>query len=194
MTDGPCRPDHPRATLWLMTADRFRPEMPGSQMHISHSAIIRRTPPVVFSWIADPAKAAQWQPDVVDYEITSQTADVVGTTFREQLGDEGRSMQMHGRVIAFDPGRQIAFDLRGAGIGVTSKYSVSPHGDATDIVVDLDVRVLGPLTRVLGPFLRPRLERRLTADVERLRVMCESADLSASSSEARRTIRPVLAV
>ncbi|HSL76369.1 MAG TPA: SRPBCC family protein [Candidatus Limnocylindrales bacterium] len=145
-------------------------------MRISHTAIIRRAPAAVFSWIADPARAARWQPDVVDYEITAEAPNVVGTAFRERLGDEAGSIDMRGRVVAYDPGRQIAFDLRGRGIQVTSRYSVRPYGNATELIVELAVRVLGPLTGLLEPFLRPRFERQVTGDVERLRVMCESED------------------
>jgi hypothetical protein len=152
-------------------------------MRISHTAVIRRRPGVVFSWIADPARAARWQPDIVDYEITAETPDIVGTAFRERLADENGSIDMRGRIVAYDPGREMTFDLRGRGIRVISRYSVRPYGDASELILELDVRVLGPLTRLLEPFLRPRFERQVTADVERLRVMCESEDVPAAQDD-----------
>ena len=52
-------------------------------------------------------------------------------------------------------------------------------------IVDLEIRILGPLTRLLEPFVRPRFERQVTADLERLRVMCESEAAAATTPVTR---------
>jgi hypothetical protein len=165
------------------------------QMRIRHAAIIQRAPGVVFSWIAEPARAAQWQPDVAEYEITAPAPGVVGTTFRERLGDRTGSMEMRGRITSYRRGRLIGFELHGRGLTVRPRYILWPYGDATELHVVLDVRVLGPLTRLLEPVLRPRFERQLTADVERLRVMCEAEDDSATRDDGTdtRVVAPTLA-
>jgi hypothetical protein len=49
--------------------------------------------------------------------------------------------------------------------------------------------VLGPLTRLLAPFLRPRLMRQLSVELERLRILCESEALEVSSP--RDSTRPL---
>jgi hypothetical protein len=159
-------------------------------MRISHSAVIRRSPAVVFSWIAEPARAARWQPDVVGYEVISEAPGLVGTSFRERLGDESGSMEMRGRVVAFEADRHIGFDLRGRGLRVKATYSVTPYGDGTDLQVELDVRVLGPLTRFLEPFLRPRFERQITSDVERLRILCEAEGIAGMPEATPRLREP----
>jgi hypothetical protein len=150
---------------------------------------------VVFSWIADPARAAQWQPDVVEYEITAPAPGVVGTAFRERLGDETGSMEMRGRITSYRRGRLIGFELHGRGITIKPRYILRPYGDATELDVELDVRILGPLTRLLEPVLRPRFERQMTADVERLRVMCEAEDVLVARDDGSdtRVVAPTLA-
>lgn len=164
-------------------------------MRIRHAAIIHRAPAVVFSWIAEPARAAQWQPDVAEYEITAPAPGVVGTAFRERLADETGSMEMRGRITSYRRGRLIGFELHGRGITIKPRYILRPYGDSTELDVELGVRILGPLTRLFEPVLRPRFERRLTADVERLRVLCEAEDVPATRDDGSdpRVVAPTLA-
>jgi uncharacterized protein YndB with AHSA1/START domain len=143
-------------------------------MRLRHSLIIRRPPSAVFPWIADPALASRWQPDVLGYEVIVARPEVVGTEFRERLGGPDRSTEMRGRVVAFEPERLMAFDVRGRGIRVRSRYSLDPEASGTRLVVDLDVRVLGPLSPLLSPILRPKLAAQLLTELAQLCRLCEA--------------------
>jgi carbon monoxide dehydrogenase subunit G len=158
-------------------------------MRISHAVIIRRPPSDVWPWIGDPEAARRWQPEVAEYEITTASPGILGTEFREQLRDGDGSVEMRGRVVEYEPRRLISFDLRGRGIRIIARYALRARGAGTELDVDLDVSVLGPLTRLLGPFLRPRLMRQLSVELERLRIMCESEALEVSSP--RDSTRPL---
>ena len=143
-------------------------------MRLRHALTIRRPPSAVFPWIAEPALASRWQPDVLGYEVIVARPGVVGTEFRERLGGPGGSTEMTGRVVAHEPGRLMAFDVRGRGIRVRSRYSLHPEATGTRLVVDLDVRMLGPLSPLLSPIIRPRLRAQLGAELDRLRRLCEA--------------------
>ncbi|MEW6226204.1 MAG: SRPBCC family protein [Chloroflexota bacterium] len=143
-------------------------------MHVSDAIAIGRAPEVVFGWIADPERARRWQPDVTGYEVTNETADLVGTEFREWLGRGRGSVEMRGRVAACVPNEQIAFDLDGGGISVASRYHLAPTADGTNVAVDVDIRLPGRLTFLLEPLVRRRVRRQMRGELETLRRLCEA--------------------
>ena len=143
-------------------------------MHISDTITIGRAPEVVFGWIADPARARRWQPDVAAYEVTNETPDLVGTEFREWLGNGQGSIEMRGRVAACVPNEQIAFDLDGGGITVASRYLLAPTAQGTDVAVDVDIRLGGRLSFLLAPLFRRRIHRQMRGELEALRRLCEA--------------------
>jgi carbon monoxide dehydrogenase subunit G len=157
-------------------------------MRISHAVIIRRPPSDVWPWITDPEAARWWQPEVAQYEVTTASPGVLGSEFRERLREGDGSVEMRGRVVEYEPRRLISFDLRGRGIHVIARYALRARGAGTELDVDLDVSVLGPLTRLLAPFMRPRLMRQLSMELERLRIMCESDVLEHPSPDSTRPL------
>ncbi len=143
-------------------------------MRITRELTIRRDPATVFRWIESPELARQWQPEVLEYEITRAEPGVVGTEFRERIGDETGTMQMLGRVSAYARDALVEFEVEGKGISLTARYALAPAAEGTRLRVDTDYRVGGPLSFVLGPLVRGRLGRQMAAELERLRRLCES--------------------
>ncbi len=143
-------------------------------MRITQELTIRKDPATVFRWVENPELARRWQPEVLEYEITKAVPGLVGTEFRERIGDETGSMQMLGRVSGYARDAFVEFEIEGKGISLRARYAVTPAPEGTRLRVDTDYRVGGPLSFVLGPLVRKRLARQMAAELERLRRLCES--------------------
>lgn len=143
-------------------------------MLISHQLTIRREPESVFHWIEDPELASRWQPDVVDYEITRVSPGMVGTEFREHLRGAHGSVEMRGRVTAYERNALMEFDLTGRGVRVRARYALTPVASGTGLRVDTEIRVGGWFSRLLEPFVRGKVLKQARTELELLRKLCEA--------------------
>ena len=143
-------------------------------MQLRRSLTIRSDPASVFRWIEDPALASRWQPDVVEYEITKRTPEVVGTEGREVLRSGRRTVEMHARVTAYEANARMDFDVAGRGIRIRNRFELTPVPAGTRLDVDFDIRLGGPLRWLLEPFARRKIGADLDAQLERLRALCEA--------------------
>jgi hypothetical protein len=142
-------------------------------VRFQHCVVIRCAPEVVFGWIEDPERARQWQPDVAEGEVLHAQPGMVGTEFREVLGDRGGHVEMHGRITEFQTGTSMAVLLEGQGMVVTARYEVSRHPAGTLLQVQQSLSLPGRLARLLEPLIRRRVAARARADLQRLKNLCE---------------------
>lgn len=52
----------------------------------------------LFPWIADPNMALRWQRGEKSGQILSETPGKVGTVFREEMEENGKTLVMHGEI------------------------------------------------------------------------------------------------
>lgn len=142
-------------------------------MHICQSMSIQAETGTVFRWIETPELARRWQADVVEYEITKMVPGVVGTEFRELLGDSTGSLELRGRIIEYLPGSLITFDLHGGGMRIRSRYVVRPEPPGAMVRTDVVLQPTRLLASTLTPLIRRRMARHLRAELETLRMLCE---------------------
>ena len=145
--------------------------------------VIRCAPEVVFSWVEDPERARQWQPDVAGAQVLHAEPGVVGTEFREVLQDNRGRVEMHGRITELQPGTSMAVLLKGQGMTVTARYEVSPHPAGTLLYVEQSLSLPGRMARLLEPLIRRRVATRARADLQRLKHLCESAPAPGTSPQ-----------
>ena len=143
-------------------------------VRFQHSLVIRCAPEAVFSWIEDPDRARQWQPDVAGSEVLHAEPGMVGTEFREVLADGRGHAEMRGRIIEFRPGTSMAVRLEGEGMTVIARYEVSPHPAGTLLRAQQSLFLAGRLARLLEPLIRRRVGARARADLQRLKHLCET--------------------
>lgn len=144
-------------------------------MRISQTVTIQREPAVVFRWIENPDLARQWQPEVVDYEITRASPGTVGTEFRELLRGSRGSMWVSGRVTGYVRGKWMEFDLTGTGVHVRATYALRPSGSGTELRVEIDVTLGNWWPALLQPVIRRKMANRMSSELTRLRQICESS-------------------
>lgn len=146
-------------------------------MRIACEIRISKAPEAVFPWIADPAKAMQWQRNVKGGEIIDSTPDMVGTTFRETIEENGRSLDMAGEITQYLKDRLIAFRLESRIHVVEVSYSVEAVNAQTRVSVLAGITWKFPMnvaSLLLGGKMRRELAAQVDGELRELKAICES--------------------
>lgn len=145
-------------------------------MRITHSVDISRRPEDVFPWIGSPEKAMVWMSSVSKREFVHRTPEVIGTTFREIVSDDGGATELHGVVTGYRPNRFISFHLSGHYNDVDVEYRLEEKGNGTRVTQKADIRFKSFL-RVIGILMRPMIRKKLALQAGRefaaLKALCE---------------------
>ena len=67
-------------------------------MKITLTIDILCSPVKVFPWIAEPDRAMRWQKGVKGGEIIKETPEKIGTTFKEEMEENGKKLVMYGEI------------------------------------------------------------------------------------------------
>ncbi len=146
-------------------------------MRIIYANEIGKPPEVVFPWIAEPDKAMQWQKNVKGGEIIVQSPEVVGTTFKEEIEEDGSRLEMQGVITRFQKDRLIAFHLESKIHTVEVSYSLEEVDRATRITVEAGIKWKFPislLSVIMGGKMKTGIAEQLKAEILELKRICEA--------------------
>jgi uncharacterized protein YndB with AHSA1/START domain len=135
----------------------------------SHTVEIPRPPAEVFPWLLDEDKVPRWTSHLERYELVDGAALGSGSRVRQVLDVSGRRIDVELEITRYDPptGAETRFSTNG--IEVVTAYALEAAGAATRLTQSVDARPSGLTARMLVPIVQPRLEEKLTQDLERLR-------------------------
>ncbi len=145
-------------------------------MRITCNCVISKPPESVFPWIADPEKAMQWQKNVKHQEITVRTPQMVGTTFKETIEENGRSLDMRGQITQYAQDTLIAFHLESRIHVVDVTYSLEGMNGRTTISISAGIEWKFPMNVVsllVGAKMQRELAGQMDAELRALKAMCE---------------------
>ena len=132
----------------------------------SHSVAIPRPPAEVFPWLLEEDKVPRWTGhlDRVDDGPLGR-----GSKVRQVLDVSGRTIDVTLEVQRYEPptGAQTRFNTNG--IEVVNSYALEAAGGGTRLTQSVEAKPSGFTARMLVPVVQPRLEQKLTEDLERLR-------------------------
>ena len=133
----------------------------------AHSVEITRPPADVFPWLLEEDKVPQWTGHLQRYE--QHGALGTGARVRQVLEVSGRTIDVELEITEYQPptGAQTRFSTNG--IEVVSSYALEAAGAGTRLTQTIEAKAGGLTARLLMPVLQPRLEEKLTQDLERLR-------------------------
>jgi uncharacterized protein YndB with AHSA1/START domain len=134
----------------------------------SHTVAIPRPPADVFPWLLEPDKVPRWTGHLRTYEQLDG-ALAAGSRVRQVLDIAGRTIDVVLEITRYAPPTAAETRFETNGIKVHSVYRLEPAGDGTRLTQSLDAKAGGVSARMLLPVVRPRLEQKLTEDLERLR-------------------------
>ena len=145
-------------------------------MKLTHSINISVPPAEVFPWIADPQLALQWQTSVAGGEIIKQTPDMVGTTFRERVEENGQGTELIGEITEYIVDELIAFHLDGQFNSVDVSFRVEATEHGSRVTQDAEVRFKGLvkwLSLIFGRGFKKKMLRQLQQEFDKLKTLCE---------------------
>jgi uncharacterized protein YndB with AHSA1/START domain len=133
---------------------------------------INETPGRVFDYLTQPELLTQWMGGLVESIPVGDGRLVVGARSREVIEDNGRRFTLDSEVVGLEPGRLLAVSLTGDMFDFTSRYRLDSAGPTTRVHHTLEARYKG-ITRLFAPFLRGAVQRKLEADLARLKEAVE---------------------
>ena len=136
-----------------------------------HTVTVPRTPDEVFPWLFEEDKVPQWTGSLDGYAVLGDGPLGTGTRIRQTLEVSGHKVDVEMELTRYEPPREAESRFTMSGLDVVTTYTLSPNGGGTDLTQTLDGRASGFKARMLVPVVQPRLEAKLTQDLERLRAL-----------------------
>jgi carbon monoxide dehydrogenase subunit G len=135
----------------------------------SRTVEIPRPPAEVFPWLLEADKVPQWTGNLESYEQIGDGALGRGSRVRQVLEISGRRIDVEMEITAYEPptGAETSFSTNG--IQVVNAYALEAAGAGTRLTQAVEAKPSGLTARMLVPVIQPRLEEKLTQDLERLR-------------------------
>lgn len=146
-------------------------------MRITYANKILKPPEFVFPWIAEPDKAMQWQKNVKGGEITLSKPEVVGTTFKEEIEEDGSSLEMYGVITQFIRNQIIEFHLESKIHTVDVSYFLQEINKTTKIMVDARINWKFPMNLLsifIGNKMRKGIAEQMEGEILDLKRICEA--------------------
>ena len=141
----------------------------------SHAVVVREPPDAVFPWLLEADRVPRWTSDLDVYEVLAGGSVREGARIREQLEISGHRFAIELHVTRYDPPRSAESRFSTNGIDVVSVYTLEPEGDGTRLTQSVEAKPRSFGARMLLPVVWPRLQRKLPADLERLRELLDGA-------------------
>ena len=134
-----------------------------------HTVTVPRAPDEVFPWLFEEDKVPQWTGGLDGYAVQGTLGP--GATIRQTLEVSGHKVDVEMELTRYEPPREAESRFAISGLDVVTTYSLSPDGGGTELTQTLEGSASGFKARMLVPVVQPRLEKKLTEDLERLRTL-----------------------
>ena len=146
-------------------------------MRISYENEIFKPPEMVFPWIAEPSNAMEWQKNVKGGEIILDKPEKIGTTFKEIIEEDGKSLEMHGTITQYIKNKIIGFHLKSRIHEFDVTYSIEALGKGTKISIEAMIGWKFPMNIVslfIGKKIKAGLIKQLESETLELKRLCEA--------------------
>ena len=135
----------------------------------SHTVTVPKPPAEVFPWLLDEDKVPRWTSRLKTYDVRGDGAIGRGTKFRQVLTVGGSDLDIELEITGYDPPHSADSRFSTNGVDVETTYRLRETGGGTEVTQTLEGKANGFKARMLLPVVQPKLEAKLTEDLERLR-------------------------
>lgn len=139
----------------------------------SHTVTIARPPAEVFPWLLEGDLVPRWTGGLESYAPSGPLGR--GARVRERLEVSGQTIDVDMEITRYEPPHAAETRFSTNGIDVVNVYALVGDGAGTRLSQSLEAKAKGLTARLLLPAVQPRLERKLTDDLERLRGLLAEA-------------------
>jgi hypothetical protein len=136
-------------------------------------------PEEVFPWIAEPDKAMRWQKGVKGGEILQETPEKVGTIFREEMEENGKSLVMYGEITEYIQDKLISFHLESKIHRVDVSYSIVGNDNKSTFTVESTIHWKFPMniiSLIIGRKIGEGILRQTESEFAELKRLCETKE------------------
>ncbi len=135
----------------------------------THTVELAAPPEEAFPWLLEADRVPRWTGGLKTYEQLTPGPLAAGSRVRQVLEVSGRQIDVELNVVHYDPPRRADTTFSTNGIDVVNIYALAAEGAGSRLTQSLEANATSLKARLLLPVLQPRLERKLTEDLERLR-------------------------
>ena len=114
------------------------------------TAHIKNNPEAVLAFIADVRNRTRYLPSLKSLTDIKGEPAAVGTTWKWKFAVLGHEFEGTARSMKYEPGKAYSFVTEG-GLQSTWNYRVEPHGDGTNLSVDVEFHIPEGLKAQLPP-------------------------------------------
>ena len=141
----------------------------------SHTVAIAQPPAEVFPWLLEQDRVPRWTGSLESYEVLGGGPVGEGSRVHQILTIGERRIDVELEITRHEPPREAESQFSTNGIDVVTAYRLDGDGDETKLTQTLEAKATSFAARMLVPIVQPRLERKLTEDLERLRELLQSS-------------------
>jgi hypothetical protein len=145
-------------------------------MKIYYEIEVSCEPNELFPWIENPEKALLWQKGVKKGEILKETPERIGTTFIEEMEEDGNRLEMHGEITGYIRNKMITFHLESKIHHLDVSYSIAGNGGRSILSVDSKIIWKFPMniiSIILGHRIKRGIMAQMGAEFAELKRLCE---------------------
>jgi uncharacterized protein YndB with AHSA1/START domain len=138
-----------------------------------HAVTIDVPPEDVFPWLADSTRRMRWMGALVESEPLTEGPAAVGSRFRDVFEDHGRRVELESEVVEVEVPRRLVVHLVSDSFESTIVQTLEDEGGATRLRAVLETTYTMRGARLLAPLATGLAQRRLEADLARLKALLE---------------------
>jgi hypothetical protein len=135
--------------------------------------MLGQPPGDVFPWLFEQDRVPRWTSGLEAYEVRGALGP--GARVRQVLEVSGQKIDVDMEVTRYEPPSAAETRFRVSGLDVVTSYALRAVDAGSELTQTLEGRAASVKARLLVPVVQPRLERKLTADLERLREVLAAA-------------------
>ena len=144
-------------------------------MRINFAVEVVGEPDEVFPWIDNPEKAMLWQTDVKKGEILRKTPEKIGTTFIEEMEEDGNRLVMRGEITGYVRNQMITFQLESKIHKLDVCYSITGAEGKSMITVESNIHWKFPMnimSMILGRKIKEGISKQTELEFAELKRLC----------------------
>ena len=131
---------------------------------------------LVFKTISDAHNFRDAVPHILNVEFLSDQQSGLGTRFRETRLENGREHSVEIEVAEYSENDRIRMVSDAGGTVWDTLFTVSEHGDGTEMNMQMNINPHTFLARIITPLIRRMVVKGVESDMDSIKSFCESND------------------
>ena len=128
---------------------------------------------LVFRWLTEPELMQRWIGGLLEF-APLDPGPAAGSRSRQTLRMKGQTFSLDSVITAFAPPDAFDVQVEHRGFESTSRYRLEEHESHTHVVVTIETTYKLFANRLLGALVTREAQKKLVADLERLKGLAEA--------------------